>query len=80
MSKTSYSKEKFENYRKIIFNSNKMKSLLNAPKASQIILRGFLKMQEPSKKHKKNKLSLVIEAGGPKTSFIVKQRRGKTSY
>ena len=51
-----------------------MHSLLNSSKAGQTIPVGSKKKWEPSKKHTKNKLSLVAKVDEPKTSSLVKPR------
>ena len=48
-----------------------MQPILNASKAWQTIP-WFFKKREPTKKHKKNKLSLGKEVDEPKTSSLVK--------
>ena len=52
-----------------------MQPLLNTLKAWQTFPAGSLKKREPSKKHTKNKLSLVPEVDEPKISPLVKPKR-----
>ena len=47
-------------------NSNQMQLSLNASRAWQTFPAGSFKKREPSKKHPKNKLSLVTSVGEPK--------------
>ena len=58
----------------ITSNSNKMQALVNTSKVQQTIPAGSLKKLKPSKKHPKNKLSLVREVLESKTSSLVKPR------
>ena len=53
-----------------------MQPLLNASKMWYTILVGSLKKLETSRKHPKNKLSLVTEVDESKARLIMKPRRG----
>ena len=53
-----------------------MQPLLNASRVWYTILAGSLKKRETSRKHPKNKLSLATEVDKPKTTLILKPRRG----
>ena len=58
----------------MISNSNKMQPPLNAWKGWHSSSAGFLKKQEPSKKHPIKKLSLVTEVDEPKTKKVKPKR------